>query len=354
MKKIFLMMMMLATFIFSGCNTQAAINDNSAAVNDDLKISMLNIGHGDAILIRTKQQTILVDSANSKHRNMLVKELEKLSVTKIDKLILTHAHIDHTGNTKVLINPNKKDLEEYPYLEKISVAEVYDNGIAYGSSVYKNYMKAIQTKGIPYKSLKAGDVLDFGNGVKFNVLFPTKDFVEIKNSGQFDKKDRAYNTNNGSIVGKLTYKNFSMMFTGDCEKESEAKIVANNKVEDLKCDVLKAGHHGISTSSKKKFVTAINPSVVVISAANRADEAYISPGRPHLKVLENYLACGINPKNIFCTRFNHTITITSDGKSFSVQPEIEKDWVESWIAGKKEDAKNHKNQSVEADVEEAN
>ena len=353
MKKIFLMMMLLATFIFSGCNTQAAINDNSATVNDDLKISMLNIAHGDAILIRTKKQTILVDSANSKHRDMLVKELEKLSVTKIDKLILTHPHVDHTGNARVLINPNKKDLEAYPYLEKISVAEVYDNGIAYGSSVYKNYMKAIQAKGIPYKSLKTGDTLDFGGGVKFNVLFPTAEFVEIKNGGQFDKEDRTYNTNNGSIVGKLTYKNFSMMFTGDCEKESEAKIVANNNAKDLKCDVLKAGHHGISTSSTKDFVAAINPSVVLISAGKKGEDDQEGQGAPYLKPLSSYLKNGVNANNIYCTRWNGTITVTSDGKSFSVKPEVNVDWIDKWIAIKKEINKNKRKLAKERSSEQS-
>ena len=345
MKKIFLMMLLLMTFVFSGCQAATKAED-SQGVKGDLKISMLNIGHGDAILIRTNEQTILIDAAHSKYRDMLVKELEKLSVTKIDKLILTHPHIDHIGNARVLINPNKKDFAAYPYFEKISVTEVYDNGIAYGSDVYKGYMKAIQTKGISLKSLKAGDTLDFGNSVKFKVLFPTSEFVAAKNGGQYDKKDKAYKTNNCSIVGKLIYKDFSMMFTGDCEKESEAKIVANNTAADLKCDVLKSGHHGILTSSTKKFVEAVNPSCVVISSSHKEQESYVAPGRPHLKVLENYLACGVDPKNIYGTRFNGTITITTDGKSFSVQPEVKKDWVESWIAGKKEDEK-HKKQPID-------
>ena len=180
--------------------------------------------------------------------------------------------------------------------------------------------------------------MNFGNGVKFNVLSPTAEFVATVNDKKFDKKDRAYNVNNGSIVGRLTYKKFSMMFTGDCEKESEAKIVANNKPEDLKCDVLKSGHHGISTSSTKNFVAAINPSHVLISSAKQ-EKDNVAIGFPTLGVLKNYLAKGIDKKNIYCTRFNGTITITSDGKTFSVTPEIKEDWVDKWLAIKKEEWK---------------
>lgn len=340
MKKIFLAALLLATFIFCGCgDTKAAVEDAPAEpvqnVDGNLQISMLNVGHGDAILIRTNEQTILVDTGHDKERPRFISELEKLSVTKIDKLILTHPHGDHIGNAKVLINPSDKELAENPYLEKISVVAVYDNGIASNSPLYKSYMTAIADKGITRQSLKTGDILDFGNDVKFNVIFPTTEFVVTINSGQADKKDKAYNTNNGSIVGKLTYGKFSMMFTGDCEKNSEAKILADNNFEALKCDVLKSGHHGISTSSTKEFIAAVNPTYVLISAGNK-EKDNMAYGQPHREPLENYLAQGIDAKNILCTRWNGTITIISDGENFSVQPEHNDDWVYTWLARKKE------------------
>ncbi|MBQ6758928.1 MAG: MBL fold metallo-hydrolase [Selenomonadaceae bacterium] len=343
MKKIFLTVLMLATFILSGCGGQAKdepkdepraeVKDEASSAQDvkgDLKISMLNVGQGDAILVQTGKQTVLIDTSDTDERELLVKELEKLSVTKIDKLILTHPHADHIGNAKVLINPSKKELTANPYLEKISVAEVYDNGIASTSPLYKSYMKAIDAKGIAHQSLKVGDTLDFGNSVKFNVLYPTPELVSAVNGGQ--KSD----PNNESVVGKLTYKKFSMMFTGDAEKEVEAALLANNKTKDLKCDVLKSGHHGSYTASTKDFVAAVNPSYVLISCGPD-EERRNTYGHPHIEPLENYLAQGIDAKNIFCTRWNGTITITSDGKSFSVQPESKEDWVDKWVKKKKKD-----------------
>ena len=349
MKRIFLTVLMLATVIFGGCGSQAkdepaakpevqadakeeSTAEASSKVNGDLKISMLDVGQGDAILIQTGKQNILVDTSDTDERDLLVDELEKLSVTKIDKLILSHPHADHIGSAKVLINPSNKELKANPYLEKISVAEVYDNGIAASSPLYKSYMKAVEAKGVVHKSLSAGDTLDFGNGVKFLVLYPTKDLVDAVNGGQ--KSD----PNNESIVGKLTYKKFSMMFTGDAEKKVESELWADNDAKVLKCDILKSGHHGSYTASTENFVKTVAPSYVLISCGPE-EEHRNTYGHPHLEPLENYLAQGIDKKNILCTRWNGTITVTSDGKNFSVTPERTEDWLDKWIAQKKKDKK---------------
>lgn len=346
MKKIFLTVLLLATFIISGCGGKSEPQAEPQAepqteskpeaaqnVTGDLKISMLNVGQGDAILIQTGKQTILIDTSDTDERDLLVAELEKFSVTKIDKLILTHPHADHIGSAKALINPSKKEITANPYLEKISVAEVYDNGIASTSPLYKSYVKAIGTKGITHKALKVGDNLDFGNGVKFKVFYPTPEIVKAVNDGGW-KSD----PNNESIVGKLTYKKFSMMFTGDAEKPVEADILKTIKAKDLKCDVLKSGHHGSYTASTKDFVAAVNPSYVVISCGPE-EERRNTYGHPHLEPLENYLAQGVDKGNILCTRWNGTITIVSNGENFSVTPEQKEDWIDKWMTQKKKDKK---------------
>ena len=337
---------MLATLIFGGCGTQAkdepstkpdvktdAKVEASANVKGDLKVYVLNVGQGDAILIQTGKQTILVDTSDTDERDLLVSELEKFSVTKIDKLILTHPHADHIGNAKVLINPSNKELKANPYLEKISVAEVYDNGITSTSPLYKSYMKAVESKGIAHKALTTGDTLDFGNGVKFLVLHPTKDLVAAVN-GSKQKTD----PNNESVVGKLTYKNFSMMLTGDAEKKVESELWADNDAKVLKCDILKAGHHGSYTASTENFVKTVAPSYVLISCGPE-EERRNTYGHPHLDPLKNYIAQGLDAKHIFCTRWNGTITVTTDGKNFSVTPERTEDWLDKWITQKQKSGK---------------
>ena len=125
MRKIFLTVLLLATFVLYGCGSQAKtespttpqVEANAEAqttsepaqnVSGSLKVSMLDVGQGDAILIQTGKQTILIDTSDTDERDLLVRELEKLSVTKIDKLILTHPHADHIGSAKALIKASKK------------------------------------------------------------------------------------------------------------------------------------------------------------------------------------------------------------------------------------------------------
>ena len=198
-----------------------------------------------------------------------------------------------------------------------------DAATAYG------YFKAAADKGIKCTALKAGDTLDFGNSVKFKVLYPLTEVVDAVNSGK-EKSD----PNNESVVGRLTYKKFSMMLTGDAERKVESEIWADNDAKDLKCDVLKAGHHGSKTSSTDNFVKTVAPSYVLISCGPD-EERRNTYGHPHLEALKNYLAEGVDKNHIYCTRWNGTITVVSDGKDFSVTPERKEDWLDKWMAHKK-------------------
>ena len=197
-------------------------------------------------------------------------------------------------------------------------------------------MNAIKAdKNIKHKTLTAGDNLDFGDGVKFEVLYPTKELVKEVNDGK-----RKTDPNNESIVGRLVYKDFTMMFTGDAEKEVESNIWADNDEKNLQSKVLKSGHHGSYTASTENFLRVVKPEVVLISAGEPTDKRGGNTyGHPHVEPLENYLNAGISTKNIFWTWKNGTVTITTDGKNFSVTPEHKEDWVKSWIAEKKKNSK---------------
>lgn len=341
MKKIFLSAVMMLTFILSGCGGGSSTAEQADApqvaekttektsanqnVKGDLKITMLNVGQGDAFLIQTKTQNILIDTSDQDERTKLVSELDKAGVTTFDKIILTHPHADHIGGLEKLLKENK-----------YTVKEVYDNGIASTSKLYLNYMKAINAdKNIKHATLKTGDSLDFGGGVKFEVLYPTAELVKDVNGGK-QKTD----PNNESIVGRLVYKKFSMMFTGDAEKIVESSIWADNDAKQLKSTILKSGHHGSYTASTENFLSVVQPEAVMISAGEPTDKRGGNTyGHPHVEPLENYLSAGIDSKNIFWTWKNGTVIITTDGKNYSVQPEVEEDWVKSWIAEKKKKSK---------------
>lgn len=253
--------------------------------NGSVKISVLDIGQGDALLIETSEQNILIDCASAKEKNRLIKALDRAGINRIEKLILTHAHEDHIGNAKFL-------------LENFVIDEVISNGVVTSSPVYKKIADRISN------TVKAGDILNFGGGAVFYVLNPSD--------------EAPTNINNSSIVGKFVFKNFSMLFTGDAEKQVEDALIH----DDIQADILKAGHHGSNTSNSLDFIAAVSPKVIVISAGE--DNKF---GHPHKKALSNMRTF---TQDIFCTRWNGSINIFSDGDDFNISVDNDLNWLETY------------------------
>ena len=260
-----------------------------------ISIKMLDVGQGDAILIQTQEQTVLIDTSDVDERDKLRAQLAKAGVKKIDKVILTHPHADHIGGMEVLLDGSYE------------IGSIYDNGMPSTSKLYLSYMKKAKARGIPHHALKAGDVLDFGGGAQFKVLSPEESLVQ---KGQ--QKGYKHDPNNESVVGRLTFGQFAMLFTGDAEKEAEASIAVRYGSE-LKSQVLKAPHHGSKTSSSAAYLRLVQPETCVISCGAGNDY-----GHPHKETLKKYAA--IHAKT-YETDKNGTITITSDGKSYEVKEE---------------------------------
>lgn len=286
---------MTLVVLLLGCGNGAKSGGVEPKAGSGLEIKVLNVGQGDAVLIKTGQQTVLIDTSDIDERSKLRNELKKAGVSQIDKLIITHPHADHLGGAAVVF----KDFK---------VLAVYDNGLSAKPKFYIDYLKEIKKQKIAYKQLSAGDVLDFGNGVAYSVLSPSKEFI----NGGAKNKNGKVDYNGSSVVGRLTFGNFAMMLTGDVEKGGEAMIVKKSGVN-LKCQVLKAGHHGSKSSSSEKFLKAVAPEVVVISCGAGNDY-----GHPHEPVIERYKKHGIK---IYRTDEQGTVTIVSDGKTYSIKGE---------------------------------
>ena len=105
-----------------------------------------------------------------------------------------------------------------------------------------------------------------------------------------------------------------MLFTGDIEFLAEAELLNEN----ISAQVLKAAHHGSKTSSAYNFLQAVNPQVILISCAKNNKF-----GHPHAQSITAYKKF---TKKIFCTAYNGTITIDTDGETFSVSPQFNIDW----------------------------
>ncbi len=281
---------------------QTASSSAAPMPSGQVKITMLNVGQGDSILVQTAEQTVLIDTSDVDEQEKLASELKKADIKKIDKVILTHPHADHIGGMSLLF-------------QQYSIGEIYDNGVAAKSKAYRNYLKTAQAKGIARHTLKDGDVLDFGGGVSFRVYGPGPQMLA-------DSGDKNYNQNNGSIVGQLVCGNFKMLFTGDAEKEEEQEINGSHGKE-LKSDVLKSGHHGSRTASSPTFLRNVHPRVCVISCGEPQEKGGSGNtyGHPHQETLKKYNA---QKDKVYVTAWNGTITITTDGKTYHVATEHEK------------------------------
>ena len=269
------------------------------APDGKLFVTVFDIGQGDATLIETPEQNILLDTGAPDSAEILVAKLYETGITRLEKIILTHPHLDHIGGVLTV-------LENFP------VDEICDNGIVNANPVYRKYHQAA----VVTTNLKTGDVLDLGGGVKLKILNPTPAVVTAVNS----KSQRAV-FNNECIVAKLTFGDFSMLFPADIGKFIETQLLENFPTE-LKSTILKAAHHGSRTSSTADFVAAVSPDYVFISAG-RANKF----GHPHKEPLATFRENFVLPENIFCTRFNGDIRTESDGKNFSIIIENPDDWV---------------------------
>ena len=252
--------------------------------NARLTVKVLDIGQGDAILIKADGQNVLVDTVDIGQRDKLVALLKKENLTTIDKVIITHPHADHLGGMPVV-------------MENFKIGKIYDSGKTATTALYKQYLTGVNKRKIPFEIATPGSEIAISKDILLKILAPDKSLLEDAD------------TNNSSIVAKLVYGQFSMMLTGDAEKESES-IMVKRFGKELKSNVLKAAHHGSNTSSSPEFLKALAPEAVVISLA--ADNDF---HHPHPSTINKYKKANMK---IYRTDTDGTVQITSDGKTYAV------------------------------------
>ena len=139
------------------------------------------------------------------------------------------------------------------------------------NDIYKHIVSIAKQKKINLIYVKAGDVITL-NGVKIKILHPQEKLIS-ENS-----------INNNSIVFKLEYKSFSMLFTGDIENIAEEIILSKNI--NLKADILKVAHHGSKTSSSQRFIEAVSPKIALIGVGK--NNMFGHPNREVIRRLQSY------------------------------------------------------------------
>ena len=267
---------------------------SSDGVSGTLDVYMLDIGQGDAILLQVGDSYHLIDTGDVDQRDTIVAQLKHMNIKKLDTIIITHPHADHMGGFLALA-------------KNFEIGTVYDDGVSVNSNTYKSYSKWIESHHIKHLVLTRGDTVDFGHGAVFSVLAPWKDDLDAVSDKQ-KKKD----LNDYSIVGRLTFGKFSMLFTGDMEKNEEAKLIKNDNTK-LSSRILKVAHHGSPYTTSKDFIRSVRPEAALISVGLHND--YHHPGEATLKRLQ------AENVSIYRTDTMGRIHIATDGQSWKITTE---------------------------------
>ena len=171
------------------------------------------------------------------------------------------------------------------------------------SSLYPQWQKAVAQNRHQVTHLSSGQTIPLEEGITLEVLHPPS--VALRGP--------AWDSNNNSLVLRLTYGAISFLLTGDIEAEAEGHLA--RAAPSLQADVLKAGHHGSNSSTTAAFLRAVQPRWAVISAGQ--DNQY---GHPHPEVMAR-LEAVVGRGAVFSTAEQGTIQFSTDGQRLWLETE---------------------------------
>ena len=264
-----------------------------------LEVVFLDVGQGDGAFLQFPNgKTMIIDAGiRSRHfdngARVVVPFLRHRNIDRVDVVVASHPHSDHIGGLVAL-------------LEQVDVGHFVDSGQVYDSWTARRLRQLIDERGITYHRVAAGDSLVGLGGVGALVLHPTEAFVDADGESPHD-------LNNGSVVIRFDHGDNSLLFTGDAERETDGAMVAWG--QRLRTQVLKVAHHGSRTSSRPRFVEAVDPQIAMVSVGTRNKFRHPAP-----EVMERYRARGVA---VYRTDHRGAITLVSDGKRLELHTMLE-------------------------------
>jgi competence protein ComEC len=260
------------------------------AFRPTIAVDFVNVGQGDAILIRTPLgKHFLIDGgenaplgqAKSENRELIQHFLSRNGIRHLDGIVVTHYHNDHLGGI-------------VPVLRQMKVKKIWDPGGDFNTQTFKDYADLCEKRRIPRIGVKAGDTLDWGKELFVGVLHP----AEVSKLQDYSA------INNTSVTLLLRYGKVSMLLTGDIEEDAEKEVAKYG--EAIGCQVMKMPHHGSDTSIYRPFIDLVAPEFGIIMVGR------LNPfGHPCPDMLKLYQGLGVQ---MYRTDHHGTIRLEIGGR----------------------------------------
>ena len=305
------------------------------ASGGELTVRILDVGpvNGDSILISSPAgKTVLIDAGDTTKGKAVVEALKRHNVQQIDYFIATHPHPDHIGGAaevfkafKVLnVIDNGQEPSVPPELapkpadptkkaaSKPTPKPTTSKQIASITKFYDDYKAGLSASGAKHELANPGTKYDLGGGALLTILAPSEPFFtkeQLKGGGN--------EPNANSIVARLDYGSFSMLFAGDAEDQTEHRLLTKDL--NLEAPVLKVSHHGSKYASSADFLNRVKPEMAIISCG-----AWNRYGHPAQSVLDRLRA--VNPAmKLYRTDLHGEITLSTRGKQGDVMVKTAKE-----------------------------
>lgn len=245
-----------------------------------LTVVFLDVGNGDAVLLESRGQTLLIDGGPPGEPGMrapVVQRLREAGVDSIGTIIFTHPHADHIGGLADVIGV-------------FGAGNLLDPGIDHPSPVYEHLLETALQGGCSYGVFGEGSTFSLGGAVTIEAM----------------RLERNLTVNEASAVFLVRTGNFTMLVTGDIEEETIRRMTLNA----FPVTVLKVPHHGSRSSLFPPWSRKVAPMIAVFCAGR--DNPF---GHPHPAVIDDWASTGAE---VLRTDILGNIFLRTDGRSLSI------------------------------------
>lgn len=232
-------------------------------------VAFLDVGQGDAALLRLPGADILIDAGPPEAgREAVLPYLRAAGIGRLDLVVITHPDLDHYGGMAWLAG-------------RIPIGAVIGNGDSADTRAWNGLRAALAERGVPWRDAGAGQSLYRYGEISLEVIAP-------------EAGARHRERNDNSLVCLLRLPRGRVLFTGDMGRAAQARLLARGQdglegmkglggPEGLRGAILKVPHHGSDRTTDLAFLAALRPRAAIISAGRR--NRFGHPGRGNLETL---------------------------------------------------------------------